>query len=77
MLYHELNTLNDWESFGKYLQGITLNDIEQIKSKYEDLPSRKLALYDKWVLKCSDLSWKDVADALKKAGELELVRLFL
>lgn len=73
-LHRQLETLNDWEKFGLELTGITWSDIEHIKSQYDGLPSRKLALYHKWISKCHNdhLSWKSVAHAL--SFELKLVQ---
>ena len=73
-LDEQLKDLNDWERFGLYLPGMSMNDIKRIKIERDNdsIPLKKLSLYEEWLKRCSFPTWENVVEALEKISEKTL-----
>ena len=75
-LDEQLSDLTDWERFGLYLPGMSMNDIEKIRKerRHDSVSLQKLSLYQEWLNKCSSPDWDHIVEALQKIGENTLAR---
>ena len=65
LLIQWLDALPDWIEFALILPEITRQDVFEILFDYRKVEDQKLALYSKWLNKCSYATWRDVYLTLK------------
>ena len=66
----KLKKLVNWQDFAYQLPEIETADVETIEYNHpNDNGGQKRALYECWLRKYPEASWKDVTDALKKNDE--------
>ena len=72
-----LSEVVDWESFGINL-GIEMHKLDEIKAMCGgDLVMCKNRMYDTWLRRCTNASWRDVLQALEKIGEMKVAQKIL
>ena len=69
-----LEKLVNWKKFGSFLPKMEPHFIEIIKKDEDDISSRKIALFGKWLRVCPEANWGHVIDALEKANEDDLAK---
>ena len=71
LLVHELKKLAEWQELGICF-GLSHAEIMEIDRDHPDIPSRRMAMLEKWMRKQINPSWEMVVKALEKMSEQRL-----